>query len=248
MESKLWNWILILTPMFTLWSNLFLKLTLILFELLSQWLYLSSLFSSNRFYHSSSLTASKFYHFSRCTFLSPVTLRRVVDCAVAHNAVIQCYWGCNNSVLCEQEPQSPDSTLWKMTKVRFSVNESHRGCDETHFLILTISGWLLRVLPHSTLCCVCFSISELLLQNSINIRCDQSTRDLRQIPNPCWDDSFVKCYNVRLKENHSFPFILHWQWEIPVGLSSHFSLSKGFNNTDTSDPKHSNSACHWCLL
>ncbi len=36
-----------------------------------------------------------------------LSLKGVVDCTVAHAAVIQCYWGCYNSVLCDQEPHSP---------------------------------------------------------------------------------------------------------------------------------------------
>lgn len=45
---------------------------------------------------------------------------------------------------------------------------------------------------------VSFSISEeLALQSNINIKCDQSARISKQTAEPCWDVSFLKCYNVR---------------------------------------------------
>lgn len=53
--------------------------------------------------------------------LHSVPLRGVVDCTVAHCAVIQCTWRCYKSVLYDREPCC---TLWQMTKVRLSINKS----------------------------------------------------------------------------------------------------------------------------
>lgn len=52
------------------------------------------------------------------------SLKGVVDCTVAHTAVIQCYWGCYNSFLCDQEPHSPGGgggggcTSWQTAQVK----------------------------------------------------------------------------------------------------------------------------------
>lgn len=56
---------------------------------------------------------------------------------MAHTAVIQCYWVCYNSVLCDQEPHRPGCcTSWQTTPVRHGINESATltGCDETNYL------------------------------------------------------------------------------------------------------------------
>lgn len=102
----------------------------------SQWLCLSSVFSTNLFF----IPPHPWHHLDFVsTVLSSVPLRGVVDCTVAHSAVIQCYWGCYNSVLCDQEPHSPGScTLWQTTEGRLGINGSAtlRGCDESNFFNL----------------------------------------------------------------------------------------------------------------
>lgn len=87
--------------------------------------------------------------------LHSVPLRGVVDCTVAHSAVIQCYWGCCKSVLCDQEPCC---TLWQMTKVRLSIDESVTATklwwDQLikPLLLLTFAGWGLCISLCSLLC------------------------------------------------------------------------------------------------
>ncbi len=108
--------------------------------LVSQWLCPSSIFSVNLFF----IAPHPWQHLGFVSTLLPSvplrgSLRGVVDCTVAHTAVIQCYWGCYNSVLCDQEPHSPGCcTSWQTTRVRRGTNESATptGCDETNFLNL----------------------------------------------------------------------------------------------------------------
>lgn len=93
-----------LTPCYTLKPRPPLCQHLLLLFLVSQWLCPSSIFSANLFF----ISPHPWQHLGFVsTFLPSVPLRGslkgVVDCTVPHTAVIQCYWGCYNSVLCDQE-------------------------------------------------------------------------------------------------------------------------------------------------
>lgn len=86
--------------------------------------------------------------------LPSISLRGAVDCTVAHTAVIQCYCGGHNSVLCDQEPHCPGCrTLWQMIQVRRVIDESRRE-DLMSRSLLTSHQWVFSPIGLALSTCV----------------------------------------------------------------------------------------------
>lgn len=176
---------------------------------LSRWLCPSNVFSTNLFLSLFILDSIKVLSLP-CfpQWLSKRSLGGAVDCTPGHGAVIQCYWGCYNSLLCDQgPPQSPAAAPRDKRQEPdvASMSQSWEALMRATFQTFCVSDFFFFLAGCSicvSQCCVGEFLSQRRRESNINITCDPSSRNPKQTAEPCWDALFSTWYHVKPQANH----------------------------------------------